>query len=136
MLVYTSKSKVPVDKALLDDILKVARELNSRDQLTGFLVVRDGYFLQLLEGNEEMVRKCYARIQKDKRHKEFVVHGEAFTDSRIMPSWNMALVESNTQGASSELIELFKLGHQGTQYHDPTSLEAITRIFARAAKIL
>ncbi len=47
----------------------------------------------------------------------------------------MALVESSRLNSSSELIELFQLGHQGMQYHDPTSLEAITRIFARDAKI-
>ncbi len=62
MIVYTSKAKAPIDSAMIDDILKVARVSNARDGLTGFLIARDGYFLQLLEGNEDMVRNCYARI--------------------------------------------------------------------------
>ena len=136
MLVYTSKSNYPFEDDFLTKILATSRERNLRDQITGFLVARDGYFLQLLEGPETRVRECYDRIKADERHMLVTLQGVAYSETRMMPEWSMGLVEDGASVESSEgLLNLFELGRAGETYSDIESLKTLLWIFTRSAKI-
>ena len=136
ILVYTSKSNVPIDKNFLKNLLDKSGQNNKRDNITGFLATRDGYFLQLLEGAEKDVLACYERIQKDSRHRFITLQGTATIESRIMPSWNMGYVEENQQTNSAEqLLDLFELGKPGRAYTTKESLEAMLRLFSKNAQV-
>ncbi|MEO5667455.1 MAG: BLUF domain-containing protein [Bdellovibrionota bacterium] len=136
-LVYTSKSRKKIDQELLTQLLKVARTNNARDDITGFLTVRGEYFAQLLEGPEDKVRACYERIAADRRHTQIVLQGESHSETRIMASWNMALVETpHADHSGEQLIDLFELGRAGGRYADSTSLHDMLRVFSREAQIL
>jgi adenylate cyclase len=43
---------------------------NTRDGLTGVLFCFNNIFYQILEGPEDALNRCYARILKDNRHKD------------------------------------------------------------------
>lgn len=109
MLIYSSTCKVDISESLIDDILITARNFNRRNHITGVLILRQNYFLQLLEGPEENVRVCYARIKKDPRHYNLILHGEAFSEYRNVPNWSMGLINvgSNLSSVGS-ILELFK----------------------------
>ena len=121
----------------LKGILEKSDRNNSRDQITGFLAERAGYFLQLLEGPEALVRACYARVQSDPRHSQIVLQGEAMADQRLMPNWGHGYVEiAEGKGATEDLLTLFDLGRAGKMYSSPKSLHFILKQFAKDAKIL
>jgi hypothetical protein len=137
MLVYTSKSESPIDQKLIDDLLTVAKEKNTRDEITGYLVARSKYFLQLLEGPEDKVRECFARIKQDIRHSNIVIQGEGYLQERIAPKWSMGVVILDDAGRSDErLVELFEAGRRGKPYADVESVKSIVNIFSRDAKIV
>jgi hypothetical protein len=133
-LVYTSKSSLLITSEFLNGILENAREHNSREGITGFLTARDGYFLQLLEGEETNVRECFNRILKDNRHSQITLQGEARVATRSTPNWSMGW-SADGQSAVG-LIELFELGRSGKTFKDSSSLLKILKMFSRNAKIL
>ena len=58
-LIYVSTARELMDKDALLGILAKAREKNARLGITGMLLYKDGNFLQLLEGEETIVRGIY-----------------------------------------------------------------------------
>ena len=136
-LVYTSKSVTKIDEELIKNILRVARKLNQRDQITGLLVAREDYFLQLLEGDEDTVQACFARIRADRRHSQIVLQGSCKITERHIPDWNMALFKSQgVKNTSEDLLALFEAGRRGEVYTDPKSLESLLRLFSKNAEII
>ena len=89
-LAYISSAKVPVDQALLDEILSKSRRNNERVGVTGLLVCGGRRFLQVLEGPELAVLQTYARIQADDRHRAFVVISTMPVQERAFGHWSMA----------------------------------------------
>lgn len=87
-LIYTSQP-FGFDDAMLSGILRQARRNNARDGITGALICRDDLYLQLLEGEADLVDAAYARIMPDDRHlsPHLIWHGEA--TERLFPSWAM-----------------------------------------------
>lgn len=137
MLVYTSKSSNPIDEDLLGNILNKCRENNKRDDITGFLVTRSGYFLQLLEGKEKDVLACFERINLDRRHRLITLQGTAKMSSRLMPEWNMGFVEDNEHSKKAEiLLDLFELGRAGQAYTNKEPLERMLKKFSENSKAL
>ena len=135
-LVYTSQAREWVTAQALEDILPVSRRRNENDGITGFLAVRGDCFLQLLEGPAPKVRECYGRILLDRRHSGIILQGEAFTDLRMMPDWDMGLVEMDeTSPSNAHLLTLFELGRRREAHADPEALQMLLRKFSRDAGI-
>ncbi len=57
--------------------------------LTGMLLYRDGQFLQVLEGPDEVVRARYEVIAADVRHRDVHKLMESQTTERQFPEWTM-----------------------------------------------
>lgn len=68
-LLYTSTAANLMENAALDALLAQSREKNARHDITGFLLYKSGYFVQVLEGPESAVRSLYAAIERDRRHR-------------------------------------------------------------------
>jgi hypothetical protein len=67
-LLYVSNTSRDADPAMLEDILAASRRNNAALSVTGMLLHADGGFLQVLEGEAEVVSALYDRIAADKRH--------------------------------------------------------------------
>jgi hypothetical protein len=87
-LIYVSQS-FGFDSATLAGILLDARRCNARDGITGSLICRADLYLQLLEGPEEAVEACFARIGKDDRHVNVRLISRALGRERLFPHWAM-----------------------------------------------
>ncbi len=87
-LVYTSRP-FGFDGTILNGILVTARRLNARDGITGALICRADVYLQLLEGPEDALAACYARIARDDRHVDVVERLRRPIDERMFPAWAM-----------------------------------------------
>ncbi len=137
LLVYTSQSRQPVDGEMIDAILNVAQTFNSQNNITGFLMVRGNYFLQLLEGPEDAVLQLYNKISMDKRHHRITLQGKASIENRIMDKWSMGYIEEfkETQPSAQSMLELFELAREGQVISSAKPLEKMLRIFSRDAKI-
>ena len=92
-------------KAVLEIVLKSIRN-NASDNLTGFLHTYQGHFLQFLEGPSDALSNRLAKIQRDRRHKNFIILAEGAIDERFFPNWDMGQIAPEhlpTEGPFAEL---------------------------------
>ena len=88
-IVYSSSASESFSEASLPDLLVQSRENNARLGLTGLLLYRDGHFLQLLEGDDDIVRDRIDVITHDARHQHVRILLEDAIDARQFPDWTM-----------------------------------------------
>ena len=71
------------------DILTVSRRNNTAKQLTGMLLYGEGTFVQVLEGEPEIISQTYNIIEKDPRHRNLIVITSGELEKRNFPDWSM-----------------------------------------------
>ena len=94
-LVYVSVAARPLSEADLTGLLQQSRAANTRDDITGILLYRDGAFLQVLEGGERVIRETFDRIIADPRHRDIQTVIDETTDARDFPDWSMGFENLN-----------------------------------------
>lgn len=67
-LIYKSRCKGPADWDLVNSVLASSSRNNPDDQITGVLVATQTHFLQVLEGEYEVLNATFERIVRDTRH--------------------------------------------------------------------
>lgn len=88
-LLYVSKATGPMNDTELDDMLQQACKHNAAVDLTGNLIYRDGYFMQLIEGDRESVRHVMEHVKRDPRHEQLRIVIEGYKQRRIFSEWSM-----------------------------------------------
>lgn len=88
-LIYVSVATRPMADDDLHDILRKARAKNARLDVTGMLLYRDGFFLQILEGEQAKVDELYSIIAADERHRNVLKVEEHPIAERTFGQWQM-----------------------------------------------
>jgi hypothetical protein len=99
-LVYASTAAKRFTDGELFDMLTAFREKNVRLGVTGLLLYKDGSFMQVLEGEEAIVRDLYDSICADKRHHEVNVLLKITVQQRQFPDWSMGFRQLETAWVS------------------------------------
>jgi hypothetical protein len=73
----------------LKEILSASQVNNARNHITGMLLYSEDTFLQVLEGEREMLDKTYERILDDTRHKGVIELDRGEITERNFPGWSM-----------------------------------------------
>jgi hypothetical protein len=88
-LIYVSSAVDLFSDAQLQELLKVSRANNSKCDVTGMLLYVDGNFIQVLEGEEEVVTTTHLRIARDPRHHGMLVLLQGEIAQRDFVDWSM-----------------------------------------------
>ncbi|MBA4210251.1 MAG: hypothetical protein C0454_12045 [Parvibaculum sp.] len=88
-IAYMSAAKPGLTEAEMHDILRASSKNNRRDALSGMLLLLDGTFFQVLEGEGETVERTYSRISVDRRHSALIRVLERDREERDFPNWTM-----------------------------------------------
>jgi hypothetical protein len=113
-LFYCSLAKEDISKDDILNILKCSRDNNKKIEVTGILLYwkKTNQFLQLLEGEKNVISNLYDKICKDNRHSlSKIIYQEDIIERGFM-SWNMAfknIDEIDTSGIDG-FSEFLKLG--------------------------
>ncbi len=90
-LIYQSKATKNLTDANLVQLLDKARAFNTQYQISGILLYGHGTFLQMLEGDDDVVRALYyLRIASDPLHTNLRVLREGTAPQRLFDRWAMA----------------------------------------------
>lgn len=98
--VYVSSAVDWFSMAELRRLLAKSRERNEREGITGMLLFKDGHFMQVVEGEDEAVKRLHDRIQADPRHHGIVTVDSGPIDARRFADWRMAFYDLNEEGAA------------------------------------
>ena len=91
-LIYSSAATERMPKSKLYKILLSSRSRNVSRDVTGLLVFVNGVFLQILEGERDVVSALMQTISSDPRHSNVKVFREKEVEQRTFASWRMAYV--------------------------------------------
>ena len=89
-LIYVSYATEPFSQTQLEELLQNCIKNNAKQQITGMLLYVNGKFIQVLEGEQEVVESVYKKIQQDKRHHKVRVIVEGKIARRNFPNWSMS----------------------------------------------
>ena len=78
-------------------LLNTAVAYNSKHNITGCLLYYKQEFIQLLEGQKEIVKELFSRISTDARHSDILVLAEGEKEKRTFDQWNMAYYNLNDE---------------------------------------
>jgi Sensors of blue-light using FAD len=88
-LAYSSAASEGFTLSDLEDVLNVARERNTRDDISGILLFEGTSFLQVLEGDQERIDALLESIRRDPRHKHAVLLLREQVEQRSFADWSM-----------------------------------------------
>jgi hypothetical protein len=88
-MIYASRAAEDFHEHEIPDLLKQIRRANAKQELTGMLLYISGSFLQVLEGQPEMVDAVFSGIHRDTRHTQVVAIGRETIHERAYEGWTM-----------------------------------------------
>jgi hypothetical protein len=88
-LIYASRSTECFHEHEIPDLLQQARIANAKQEITGMLLYISGSFLQVLEGQPEMVDAVFGKILKDNRHTQITLVAKESIPERAFEGWTM-----------------------------------------------
>ena len=90
-IVYVSKANENLAPSDIFAIIRTAHNRNSTFCLSGALLLIDGYFLQVLEGEGFRLRERFQVIEQDTRHTDVLLREHRVVSDRLFPDDWMAL---------------------------------------------
>ncbi|MHB8478421.1 MAG: BLUF domain-containing protein [Steroidobacteraceae bacterium] len=88
-LIYASRSTECFHEHEIPDLLQQVRLANAKQEITGMLLYICGSFLQVLEGQPEMVDAVFSKILRDPRHTELTLMTRESIPERAFEGWTM-----------------------------------------------
>ncbi|WP_282031454.1 BLUF domain-containing protein [Winogradskyella eximia] len=92
-IIYTSQASEQFNKRSLLDLLHTSRGYNTIDNISGVLMHRDGYFLQIIEGEQDVIENLFQRLNNDTRHKNIKMILDRSVESRLFSNWAMGCAD-------------------------------------------
>lgn len=92
-LVYRSVTRPNLNAEDIVKLLETARNFNSKYEITGCLLFHNNEFIQILEGEKEVLLELYENIRKDERYTNVLLLSEEEKQDRIFENWSMAYHE-------------------------------------------
>jgi hypothetical protein len=134
-LVYVSSAVHSFSPPELVDLLKTSHDNNAALSVTGMLLYKDGNFMQVLEGDEKIVRPLYARIERDPRHRGLLVLIEGPIHARQFGEWSMGFRDLKAADATSipGYSEFLNTPLTGAEFSaDPTRCQRLLTTFKKS----
>jgi len=88
-LIYASRSTEYFHEHEIPELLQQIRISNAKQEITGMLLYICGSFLQVLEGQAEMVDAVFSRILGDKRNTQLRSIARESVSERAFEGWTM-----------------------------------------------
>ncbi len=115
-MTYASRVVQPLASNTVSDILLVARKRNTLAGLTGLLVFDHRYFMQVLEGDRNHLKRLLPKLMQDRRHTDFSLISFRAIAQRQFSGWSMGFV------AAHAVNRAVLLRHGVSAEFDPCSL--------------
>ena len=108
-LIYKSEAADYLDAIAINKIFKDAQISNKETGITGCLLHHHDQFIQLLEGERDVVLALFDKIKKDTRHNKVRVLSREESGQRIFGDWNMiySKIEDSDSSEATKKRQLF-----------------------------
>lgn len=120
-IIYLSTAASLFNDFELAEILSISRDNNVVNGVTGMLLYADGTFMQVLEGDKDVVMRTYRKILLDERHRNVIELAAGPLTDRNFPDWSMGFASVN-----ADVLEVFDgyVDPQGQRFLDTEKMHA------------
>lgn len=87
--VYTSVSNRKWTDDNLKNLLNKSRQKNEDQNISGMLLYLDPFFIQILEGEEDLVNELFNTIKQDPQHYKVSLIYKKQIEKRLFADWSM-----------------------------------------------
>jgi hypothetical protein len=88
-ITYVSSAATLFTHSELTELLEKSRVNNAALDISGMLLYKDGNFMQVIEGEEDAVRRLYDKVARDPRHRGLITLLQGTLTERQFPGWSM-----------------------------------------------
>jgi CRISPR/Cas system CMR-associated protein Cmr3 (group 5 of RAMP superfamily) len=131
LLIYTSLAVRDMSKDELIQILSKARENNKRLNISGVLLYKEGNFLQVLEGPDEVVKERFEIIRQDPRHHEVTMLLKRPIAKRDFAHWEMGFTNM-TEDDAKEIVGFSPYLLQTIEKNELVQPNTVAEVFLEA----
>lgn len=117
-IIYTSEARETLTDAELRSIAMFSALSNKANNISGLLLHHNKKIMQVLEGETTVIKALYAKIEKDKRHKNVTLHIDDSYETKIFQDWSMGYRPLET---SAEMDMFFALTRSTLKAATPDS---------------
>jgi len=135
-LVYVSnRKKSNASSDQIENILEACKRNNPDLGITGALLYSDKKFLQLVEGENDVIMGLYDKIKKDDRHENCIMLSYMPIKEKTFPSWHMGSKEFDSNqidyktNISTEDKVIFSKLLSGTEADGSKTKQIIQKFF-------
>jgi hypothetical protein len=130
-LVYVSSATRDLSAGQVGALLEKCRSNNMTIGISGMLLYKGGNFMQLLEGDQVIVRSLYSKIVKDPRHSGCIELLQSHQEARSFPRWSMAFRDLNQpEKQSAAYSDFLNLNLRDTEFFsNPTKAQQLLLSF-------
>ena len=101
-LLYSSVASQNFEENHLTELLDQARKFNRAHNITGLLLYHDGSFMQVLEGERQVILELFERkIFFDERHGGVTKYFDHPIEERLFSNWSMGFKKLNNNDLAS-----------------------------------
>ncbi len=93
-LIYISSATKNLARDEFLELVALSKSRNEALDITGVLMFKDGNFMQVLEGEQEIISRLYSTIRVDSRHTLVSIIQEGPIDLREYPDWSSTYFNS------------------------------------------
>ena len=87
--IYSSVASSIFSEDDLPELLAAARRANAKRHVTGMLAYINGNFLQVIEGDDDVIDGLFNKIKGDPRHKRVLLLAREPITARYFSDWSM-----------------------------------------------
>ena len=130
-MIYISQATRKMSASDLHEILKVAQDNNQLIDVTGSLFYNGGWFLQVLEGPTDTLKKLYHKIEKYPRHKNSRIIYDEPARFRTFTRWTMNMTNLDDRQADKydELVEVIEAAKTDRKIGSASPAVTLLKIF-------
>jgi len=130
-LVYKSNVSEAFDASKIDEFLAIIQSTNKQLGITGLLIFDGEHFLQVLEGQYNVISKLMTSIQRDNRHNHVVTLLKESIPKREYEQWAMQFLAKGPESMDKIIDEAQHLAKVLEKYQEGDSVSR-SRLIAKA----
>ena len=132
-LLYCSSASQDLTPDDIANILNISRKYNSEREITGCLLYYEKQFIQIIEGDKQLIKGLFANIEKDIRHKNVILLGENEKEKRFFNHWSMAF-KGLSLSDMENIDEVLKVNNFVTYNAFDYKMTKAMKLFCKLAK--
>lgn len=110
-IIYLSTAAYPLEKEEINILLKNCSLFNAKNNVSGILLYIECNFIQVLEGEKNVIQDLFEKIKADKRHKGVISVINESIEQRQFGTWSMGFYSDNYENLKdlNEIEDLKKV---------------------------